>query len=812
MNRFNFINSQGSQSFRFMIIRFFLLFIAVFSISFSNAQSVSIKGRIFDKQSNEALPFVNILVQGTGIGTASDINGLYKLENIQPGLISIEVSSVGYKRIMISDIKVTRARTTDLDIGLERDSKTLDVIEISASAFTKRAESPLSLYTIGASEIERNPGGGRDISKVLQSLPGVAGSVGFRNDIIIRGGAPNENRFYLDGIEVPNINHFATQGSSGGPVGMINVDLIREVEFYSGAFPANRGNALSSVLEFKQKDGNSDHIKFTATVGSSDLGLTMDGPLSDKGNYIFSIRRSYLQLLFKAIGLPFLPTYNDTQVRVKWKFNKKNELLFLGLGAIDDFVLNEDANETELQRYLLANLPVNNQWNYTSGFVFKHYEKNSFYNFIISRNHLNNSAVKYLNNDKSNISNKLLDYQSEEIENKARLEYQATVSDYKISASVNFENVNYSNSTFNRISLPGGISTVDFNSNLEFNKMGFSMQLNRSFFKNQLSVSTGIRFDANDYSSEMADLFDQMSPRISFSYALTDKWNLNANAGIYYQLPSYTVLGYRDNLGVLINKQNGVKYIQCDQVVAGVEYRPGKNSRITLEGFHKQYSDYPFLTNDSISLANLGADFGVIGNAPVISASKGRSKGIEFLLQQKMNKGYYGIFSYTFVNSEFTDKSGEYLPSAWDNKHIISVTGGKKLKRNWEIGAKWRYLGGAPYTPYDLDRSSTILVWDVTQMGLPDYSKLNSERIKSNHQLDVRIDKKYFWRKISFDFYIDIENLYNFQTELQPYLLVKKDASGNNLIDPNDQSKYQTKLLDNTSGNVLPSIGLILEW
>ena len=157
---------------------------------------------------------------------------------------------------------------------------------------------------MSATEIERLPGANRDVSKVIAALPGVAARATFRNDIIIRGGSPGENKFYLDGIEVPNINHFATQGSSGGPVGLLNVNFIREVEFYSGAFPANRANGLSSVLSFKQKDGNKDALITNFALGSSDAALTFDGPIGDKGDFIFSVRRSYLQFLFAALKLP----------------------------------------------------------------------------------------------------------------------------------------------------------------------------------------------------------------------------------------------------------------------------------------------------------------------------------------------------------------------------------------------------------------------------------------------------------------------------------------------------------------------------
>jgi hypothetical protein len=240
--------------------------------------------------------------------------------------------------------------------------------------------------------------------------------------VIIRGGAPNENRFYLDEVEVPNINHFQTQGGSGGPVGMINVDFIKDVEFYSGAFPSNKGNAISSLFEFHQKDGRNDHLGLTATIGSSDLGLTLEGPVGTKSTFIFSVRRSYLQLLFKALALPFLPTYNDYQLKYKFRFDQKNELSIISLGALDNFKLNLGADSTDLQRYILGNIPTNNQWNYTIGAIYRHFGKNNFVTGVVSRNMLDNKSEKYFNNDDSTPENLLLNYRSQEIENKFRLE------------------------------------------------------------------------------------------------------------------------------------------------------------------------------------------------------------------------------------------------------------------------------------------------------------------------------------------------------------------------------------------------------
>lgn len=784
-------------------------FFCIFSFT-ALAQNGIIRGSVVNKVSNEALPFANVVVQQDLQKFATtDLEGKFEIKGLKPGLYNLEISFVGYKPQVIYEVEVTNSRPAIVQIQMEEDAVKLEDVEITATGFYKPTESPVSYRTVGVNEIKRNPGGNRDISRVLRSLPGVASTVAFRNDVIIRGGSPNENRFFLDGIEVPNINHFATQGASGGPVGLINVDFIREVEFYSGAFPATRGNALSSVIEFNQKDGRDDKLTFNGILGASDLGVTLEGPLGKKTTFVASARRSYLQFLFAALGLPFLPTYNDAQFKVKHKFNEKHQISFIGLGAIDNFELNLDADETPEQRYILNNLPVNEQWNYTVGTKYEKFRDDGKYTFILSRNHLNNTAIKYENNVEEP-ENLIQDYASQEIENKFRFEDYRNKGRTTFTYGANLESARYTNSTFFRIATPEGAITQDFDSELTFMKYGLFAQASQELASGRLILSLGLRTDFNDYSSKMNNPLEQLSPRFSVSYAFTSAFSINANVGRYYQLPAYTVLGYRNNDNELENKDR-TTYIRADHLVAGFELTPNSTTRFTIEGFYKKYNNYPFLLRDSISLANLGSDFGVIGNDPTSSISEGRSYGVEFLAQQKLSKGFYGLVAYTFVRSEFQDKNGEYVPAAWDNRHIVSLTGGKKFKRNWELGLRWLFSGGAPFTPWDVEATVLRDNWDVRGRGIPDYNRLNTERGSVFHQLDVRLDKKYFFNKWSLNVFLDIQNIYAFATQLQENIDVLRDDSGNPLVDPNDPSRYQYQFLMNETGTPLPTLGIIVE-
>ena len=257
-----------------MRIRLFLLFLLFGQVAFAQAPSATLNGQVVDKLSNQPIPFAPVQISGTTIGTTTDEQGRFEFRGLTPGIYNIEVTSVGYDKAAVFEIDVSSTRVRPVRVELVARSTELEEVTVRPDPFVKLEEAPVSVYNVGEVEIKRNPGANRDISKALQSLPGVAATASFRNDLIIRGGSSNENRFYLDGIEVPNINHFATQGSTGGPVGMINVDFIREVDFYSSAFPAARGNTLSSVMDFKLKEGRAERMGYTLTLG--DLGVSIE--------------------------------------------------------------------------------------------------------------------------------------------------------------------------------------------------------------------------------------------------------------------------------------------------------------------------------------------------------------------------------------------------------------------------------------------------------------------------------------------------------------------------------------------------------
>ena len=789
-----------------------LLLMCLFFFDGQAQQTYAVKGRVVDRESREPLSFASVSVWNSTQGVMTDSLGNYVIENLVPGMYRLQFSIVGYRTCVTPEFRVS-SHDYRIDAELEENQVDLKEIEVVASPFRRSLESPISSRVIGLQEIEKSPGANRDISKVVNSFPGVASAVGngYRNDLLVRGGGPSENRFYLDGVEIPNINHFSTQGASGGPVGIIDADFIREVNFYTGAFPANRGNALSSVLDFKLQDGNKEKFSLRGVLGASDIGVSANGPLGKKTTYQVSVRRSYLQFLFDMIGLPFLPTFTDAQFKIKHSFNPKNELTVLGLGAIDDMKLNTGMEDmSEKNQYILSYLPVVKQKTYTLGAVYKHYARKNLYSVIISRSQTNNKNIKYKDNDESKEENLSLNYRSDEIENKFRTENTFRLPFIQLNVGGNIEYAQYTNDTYQKqfTSIP---RTIVYQTDLGIWKWGIYATAIYESYNERFTASLGVRADANNYSSDMNNLLDQLSPRLSLSYRLSDPLYINANIGRYYELPPYTTLGFKDNEGNYVNRTNHLSYIRSDQAGLGLEYRPTSYLKFTAEGFYKHYDRYPMSILDSIPLASKGTDYGVLGNEAVSSTATGRAYGLEIMGRWYNYKGLTFIASYTLVRSEFKDgrNMDTYLPSAWDNKHLFTFSGTYSLPKNWDVGAKFRVVGGAPYTPYDVEKSSYVEAWDANNGLYYDYSRFNSERLKPFTQLDIRIDKTFYFKKIMLGAYIDIQNILNSKYKEQDVYI--KTGKIINPEAPIYEQRYELRPIERLTGTLLPSIGVMIE-
>ena len=766
-----------------------------------------IKGTVIDKASRQPLEFINVLVLGLGRGGVTDAEGHFNIGEVPPGIYRLQASAVGYKTILTPEYIVS---TKDLTIQIETEENLteLEGVTVTASPFRRDPESPVGLRIIGLQEIEKSPGANRDISRIVQSYPGVAFSpAGYRNDLIVRGGSPSENRFYLDGVEIPNINHFSTQGASGGPVGIINADLIREVNFYTGAFPTDRGNAMSSVLDFKLRDGDMERNSLKATLGASEVSLASNGHIGKKTSYLVSVRQSYLQFLFDMLGLPFLPTFTDAQFKLKTRFNANNELTILGLGGIDNMKLNTKL-DGEKAEYILSYLPKIQQETFTLGAVYRHYAGIHVQSVVVSHSYLNNRNTKYLNNDESSADNLSLKLRSVEQETKFRIENTSTFGNWKINFGANLDYSQYTNTTFQRVYIDEG-RTFDYHTYLGMWRLGIFGTTNYATTDERFTASLGVRTDANNFSSGMKGMGDQLSPRLSLSYRLTDGLYLSGNAGLYYQLPPYTGLGFKDNNGAWVNKY--LRYMSVSQESLGLSWHPGNTFELSAEGFYKQYDKIPFSIADGIPLACKGNDYGVIGNEALSSTAQGRAYGIEILMKWLIAKKLNLASSFTLFKSEYrNNKQSEYIASAWDNRYIFNMSGTYNFPHNWSLGMKISCIGGAPYTPYDVEKSSLVTAWNAQGRPYYDYTKYNTGRLPAFGQLDVRVDKTFYLKRCMLGFYIDLQNVTNSKFK-QPDILMSTGVIENPSA-PMAEQRYKMKYITQKSGTLMPTLGITFEY
>lgn len=799
---------------------------------FSNvllAQTGYITGTAKDKNTQEPLAGVSIVLVGTDplIGASSDNEGKFKL-TAPAGSYNIKGTYIGYKPMTKFNIVVTSGNINEINFELEEEQLTMSelVVQGNTSAAVATWENPLSIQRLTTEEIRSNPGGNFDISRVIQTLPGVGGSTAsgsFRNDIIIRGGAPNENIFYLDGIEIPVINHFTTQGSTGGPQGMLNVSFIEDVTLSTSAFNARYDNPLSSVFQFTQRDGNQERLQGNVRLSATDLATTFDGPIASGTTFLASARRSYLQFLFQAIDLPIRPNYWDFQYKLTHRINPGTTITSLGVGAIDEFSFAVPKESTPEKEYVLRSNPSINQKNYTIGFLLKKLISRGYVNVVLSRNFFYNSLDKFEDGQTGDEDLRTLRIRSAEIENKLRLEVNKSGKGWKYSYGASAQYVQFRNEVFNKLRkeiLDSSNNVIQpevrvaFNTTIDFLKFGAFAQASKMLFNDRLSITTGIRSDINSFTSNGDNPAKTFSPRINVSYALNSKWNINATAGRYYKIPIYTVLGFQDGSGEFVNRDS--EYIRSVHYAAGAEFLPSSGLRFTLEGFYKLYTHYPVSVRDEISLANQGGDFGAIGNEETASNGKGRTFGAELFAQQKLTKNTFFIVSYTLYKSEFSGSNGDYISSSWDNRNLISLLVGRKFKKNWEAGIKFRYAGGAPYTPFDAEASRRNYL--STGTGIPDVSAVNTEKLEPFRQFDLRIDKKWNFRQLTVDVFLDVQNLFLFRSPAYPNYTFTRNADNTGYltndgeaIEP-DGSNAIPIILKNDDPTVLPTIGFIVEF
>ena len=743
----------------------------------------------------------SVYLEGTEKGAQTDFDGNYQILGITPGTYNLIVSYLGYETQTQYNVIIRSKGTPNYNFELEETVEQLgEVVVTNANKISRPRETPLSTQALSAGVISNYPGCNNDVVQVAQTLPGVSPSIGgFRNDLIIRGGAPNETVYYLDGMEIPNVNHFSTQGSAGGPVGLINVSFIDNVTLSTSAFGAQYDNPLSGVLQFSQRNGNGRDFNGNFRVSASEAALTLEGPLFKKDaneaktTFLASVRRSYLQFLFEVIGLPFRPNYWDYQFKINHTLDAYNNISLIGIGSIDDFSVEAPEDFDAEQQAQLEQAPFIEQRTNAIGLTWKNRFKDGsgFMQTTISNNTLVNDFTRF--EDPENETGVIFSNDATESETKLRYALTKFLGDWKFTSGFNLQYSDYENETLN---LTDGIA---FNTAIDFFKYGLFSNVTKSFFDDALDVSFGFRLDDDTFTEE-DNLLSTFSPRLSLSYEFSENWRLNGSIGRYYKLPPYTILGFRNNEGDLVNQN--VDYTLSDHIVLGLQHYFGPSSSVSLEGLYKRYDDYPVSVLDEVSLANKGADFEILGSEDVETVGRGRSYGAELQFQQKLSNNFYGIFAYTWFYSEFTGFDRDtFLPSVWDSRHLISFTGGYKFNRNWELSARYRFAGETPFVPTDLE--ATLANYPEVIL---DYGRLGEENLDVFSQLDLRIDKKWNFKNLSLDVFVEAQNVLGQNIPQPPEFGLNRNTDGS-IVDPRSLVEIETD-----TGQIIPSIGIVLDF
>ena len=780
---------------------------SILALSVSVAHAFDIRGRVIDAVSRLGLPYVAVVVQGaTEKGVATDSLGYFTIKNVKGGVARFEASCIGYSTVVTPEYLVS-VSTPFIEIEMEESLASIEAVSVAPSPIARNIESPVSLRTIGVGDLERSAGANRDVARIVRTLPGVAFSpIGYRNDLIVRGGGPLENTFYIDGVEIPNINHFATQGASGGPVSILNADLIRQVNFYTGAFPVDKGNALSSVMDISLRDGNPDKQRFKATLGASEVAFSGSGHFDKRATYIFSVRQSYLQLLFKLLGLPFLPNYIDAQAKVRIRPSERYEITVLGLIGIDNMRLNLN-EKGEVNDYILSYIPKIEQETFTLGGVMKHFGGEHIQTLSVGYSFLANRNKKYIDNDESSEDNLRLRLRSNEGKATVRFENRSLLGKWRLREGAEVSLLHFFASSKQLV--PSEVRAYfNYDTHLVFAGYALFFSADYRSLDERLTTSLGVRVDGASYSSKMAQPWRQLSPRASISYSLGKGFYLSGSTGLYYELPPLTALGFRED-NLLVNR--ALEYMRVFSSAVGAEYRMRESLAISLEGFYKLYSQVPLSIADSVPLTCKGNDYGVTGNEALLSTAQGQAYGAELSARWQIPNKLTLVGAFTLYWSEYrSDRHSSYIPSAWDNRWIANVSGTYDFPHRWSIGAQLSAIGGAPYTPYDEEQTSLKTYWDAVGRAALDYSRYNEGRLKPFVQLDIRVDKVWEFRRWSLGIYLDLENVTFSEITLPDALLstgVIKNPSA-----PIAEQRYELKRIGQRNGTLIPTLGINAEF
>lgn len=735
-----------------------------------NLQAVAqgiIRGEVTDADNKSGLFGVSVSVLDEENGASTDENGKFEITGLKPGMYRLEFSYIGYQTVIETDLMVMSGRPLIIDVSLSEQLIESEGITVTAGYFNETLNATTSTVGLSREEIRRFPGGFEDVVRTVTTLPGVTvQNDGGRNDLLVRGGGPSENLYIINNIEVPNINHFGTQGNSSGSLSFINLDFIDNVEFSTGGFNARYGDKMSSVMSLETTRGRSDRIGGKALIAATQFGINLEGPVNSMGDFIFSARKSYLDLIFKANGLPFIPTYTDYNLLLDFDLSPKDKIFILGLAAVDRIDRNLDDAEG---RVVNAGIMDNTQDQFISGINYRHLMSAGYLDATFS---YHRNQYRFAQSDSAGVPYFRSDAGEEELGMKVsgfyglsktlRLRLGLSAKSVRNDNQTNFAEFIYDKSG-NRIPIAITGLPQKLSSDAVFNKYAAFIEADWNALQ-KLEINAGVRAD---YYDPLRREF-YLAPRLGVQYQLTPSIKLKSSFGSYFQQPS--------NVWLINPFNRSLKALRNDMAILGFDYRLYDDTRITVEGYYKQYSNLPTGTisglNDYYVLTNTGASFGgrednfqSFGFNNLVSGANGTAYGIEISAQKKFSDTpFYYQFSLSLGKSEFTAGNGKKYPGQYDQRMIFNLAGGYVFDNNWEISGKFRVFTGTPYTPQYRPSENTANPGSVENVP----EEYLSERLNTSHHLDIRVDRYFNFTNWTLIVFLDIQNIYNNKLPTRP--------------------------------------------
>lgn len=681
----------------------------------------------------------------------TDAEGRFRFPNLRPGAYQLTAAGLSVA------VEVRAGLSSEVEISLAQLATRRDKVEVTASVLLAPEEIKTSAHLVGAEVLRTSAAALKDVSRHLQTLPGVVfGGNDFRNDIVVRGGSPLENLYIIDNIEIPNINHFANFASAGGPVGQFNSELLSDLTFLTGGYPAAYNNRLSSVVQITQREGKREHLAGQATLGFGGAGAIGEGPLGKKGSWIASARRSFLDVVTDDIGFGGVPIYTNFQGKAVYDLNASNRLWLSSIGGRDSIIIRPQADKEDQEAD-----PYNvdsRGWRNAAGVNWQHLfaaRGVGLLGFTHSRGSVD-SQVSDLRLDNSVVSRQ--QSSEDEISTKYDVTLNVPVLErLQAGASARWYLLHYRTAApfgqENAFSQrPGRVNPVNLREDFTTSQQSSYVQFTRTWFS-RLSMTAGSRLDRYAYIRAT-----RFSPRLGFTLRLTPRLSAHASAGSYAQQPFFVFLTADP-----VNR--GLVPMRADHLVTGVTWTPAPSLRVTVEAYEKRYRDYPVaLEYPQVTLASAGDAYGPnYYLIPLTSAGRGRTRGIEFLLKKKLTKRLYGQASFTSASSRHSALDGVSRPGGFDSRYLSNITGGYRLSGSWEVAARWVYFSGRPYTPFN----STLSV--EQNRAVFDLQRVNAVRARPYQRLDLRIDHyANVWRG-TLNSYFGLQNVFNrdnFYTEI----------------------------------------------